>query len=358
MAALGTARDGGLERGRGVWAMLSVSERVAQGGDLREVLDDIACEAGQIVRARSASILLLRTQNLFRLGGSWGLSEVYRGALERRLHDAIAPGGPAGLVVAERRPVVIDDVRSDSRLLSRETAVAEGLRSLVATPLVVDNELVGVLIVWRSLPDPWTQVDLDLISFFSDHAAYAIRTAALLVRQTSQLQALSRIVRDLRELAHEHANRIHGLDGLVSLGETAEAKRFVAELLRMHEENHRAVVDGIAQPTLAGLLLAEMTIARQQGIRLRIDGRSRLRGLPSTITDAEAVTIMGHLITQAIDAVADATSAERSVLFYAATRPHQVVLRTRHRGQPPAPLNGSVLEDAVKKCWGGGASRL
>jgi GAF domain-containing protein len=331
-------------------AMLSVGERVAQGGELRDVLNDIAREAGQVVRARSASILLLRTQRLFWLGGSWGLSDAYRSALERRLHDAT--GGPAGLVVAQRRPVVIDDVRTDPRLLSRETAVAEGLRSLVAIPLIVDGDLLGVLIAWRSVPDPWTPVDVDLMTFIAEHAGNAIRSAALIDRQDRQRDALSRIVRDLRELTHEHANRIHGVGGLLGLGETEEARRFLAELLRQHDESHRAVLAGIEQPSLAGLLLAEMTIARHQGIQLRIDRRSRLRGLPATVTDAEAVTIVGHLLTQAIEAVAEAGPRERTITFYAATRPKTTVLRTRHRGESTAPLSGSVLVDAVNDCWG------
>ncbi len=339
-----------MDVGRGLRAMLSVGERVARGGELRDVLNDIAREAGQVVRARSASILLLRTERLFWLGGSWGLSDAYRSALERRLHDAT--GGPAGLVVAQRRPVVISDVRTDPRLLSRETAVAEGLRSLVAIPLIVDGDILGVLIAWRSVPDPWTPVDIDLVTFFADHAGNAIRSAALIDRQSRQLDALSRIVRDLRELTHEHANRIHGVGGLIGLGETMQAKRFLTELLRQHDESHRAVLAGIEQPSLAGLLLAEMTIARHQGIQLRIDRRSRLRGLPATVTDAEAVTITGHLITQAIEAVAEAAPRRRAITFYAATRPKVTVLRTRHRGASTAPLSGSVLVDAVGECWG------
>lgn len=342
--------EAAVDMARCLRAMLSLGERVARGGELRDVLNDIAREAGEVVRARSASILLLRTERLFWLGGSWGLSDAYRIALERRLHDATA--GPAGLVVAQRRPVVISDVHTDPRLLSRKTAVAEGLRSLVAVPLIVDGDILGVLIAWRSVPDPWTPLDVDLLTFFAEHAGNAIRSAALIDRQSRQLDALSRIVHSLRELIHEHANRIHGIGGLIGLGETAEARRFVAELLRQHDESDRAVLAGIEQPSLAGLLLAEITIARQQGIQLRIDGRSRLRGLPPTVTDAEAVTITGHLITQAIEAVAEAAPRERTIWFYATTRPHATVLQTRHRGDSTAPLSGSVLADAVSECWG------
>jgi GAF domain-containing protein len=342
--------DGTLDGEPSLRAMLSVGERVARGGDLREVLNDIAREAGQVVQARSASILLLRTEQLFWLGGSWGLSDAYRTALERRLHHT--SGGPSGLVVAHRRPVVIADVRSDPRLISPQTAVAEGLRSLVAVPLTVDEELMGVLIAWRSVPDPWTAVDVDLLQLFADHAGNAIRTAALVDRQSRQLDALSRIVRDLRELTHEHANRIHGLSGLIALGETAEARRFVGELLHRHDESHRAILERIEHPGVAGLLLAEMTIARQQGIQLRIDRRSRLRALPATLSDAEALTITGHLNSQAIEAVAEAPPSQRTISFLAATRPQVTVLRTRHRGKSVAPLSGSVLLEAVAERWG------
>ncbi|HEY5333365.1 MAG TPA: GAF domain-containing protein, partial [Solirubrobacterales bacterium] len=287
---------------------------------------------------------------LFWLGGSWGLSDEYREALEQRLHDNTK--GPAAIAVKQREVVVIRDARTDDRIRSRETALAEGLRSLVATPLITDGEVVGVLTAYRAHPDPWTEQDLDLIQFFADHCGNAIRAAALLDRRHSQLYAMSRIVRDLRELNHEHANRIAGISGLLGLGETAEARRFAADLLQMHHENHRAVVHGIEQSTLAGLLLAEMTIARQRGINLKVDRRSRLRGLPPTLTDAEAVTIVVNLITQAIDAVVENRSKRRLITFYAATRPQVTIFRTRHDGNPSGPLGESALIEAVSESWG------
>jgi len=338
------------QRNARIEAMLAVSRRVGRGGELRGVLNDIAEEAARIVRARSASIFLLRTDALFWLGGSWGLSDSYREALEQRLHENTE--GPGAIAVAKREIVVINDVSTDDRLRSPETALAEGLRSLVAIPLIPDGEVVGVLTAWRAHSDPWIEDDLDLVQFFADHAGNAIRSAALLDRQHSQLYAMSRIVRDLRELNHEHANRIHGIGGLLGLGETAEAQRFVADLLQMHHENHRAVVHGIEQSTLAGLLLAEMTIARQRGINLKVDRRSRLRGLPPTLTDAEAVTIVVNLLTQAIEAVVENRSKRRLISFYAATRPLVTIFRTRHDGNPSGPLGESALVEAVSETWG------
>ena len=331
-------------------AMLSVGARVARGGELRDILNDIAREAGQIVRAHSASILLLRTQQLFWLGGSWGPEP----RVPQRPRAAPTPhhrrsGWPRRRKAAPRRHRGRPQ-RSPARLAPDRRR--RGLRSLVAIPLTVGGDLMGVVIAWRSVPDRWTPADIDLLTVFADHAGNAIRSAALIDRQQRQLGALSRIVRDLRELTHEHANRIHGLSGLVQLGETVEARRFIDELLERHDESHRTLLDKIEQPSLAGLLLAEMTIARQQGIELSIDGRSRLRGLPETVTDAEAVSIGGHLITQAIEAVAESPPRERAITFYAATRSATTVLRTRRRGGPTAPLSDAVLVDAVRESWG------
>ena len=64
-------------------------------------------------------------------------------------------------------------------------------------------------------------------------------------------------------------------------------------------------------PTVAGLVLAEAVIASQRDIRLTLAPDSCLRALPAALTETQLVTIVGNLLDNAFDAVANAPAGER-----------------------------------------------
>lgn len=326
-------------------AMLAVSRGVATGGDLPSALENIARHAAGVVGA-TGGLVLLRSRDGFKIGGGWGISERYRRGVESRPR-ALAASGPSALAVNHLKSIVIGNVETDDRVRPwRQLAISEGYRAIVSSPLMIDGEAVGALNVYRNDVGRWSDADVEVLAFFADHAATAIRLAELIDRQNRQLVALEWVIRGLREQIHEHANRIHSIGGLLALGERAEARRFVAELLSMHGQLHRAVVDGIDHPTLGGLLLAETMIASQRGVTLKIDRRSRLTSLPARLGEAEAIAIVGHLLQQAFDAVADVSADRRRVTFSASTVDGGVVFKTRDWGDSP-PLTSSVLVDSV-----------
>jgi sensor histidine kinase regulating citrate/malate metabolism len=62
-------------------------------------------------------------------------------------------------------------------------------------------------------------------------------------------------------------------------------------------------VDAIGDPIIAALVLAEMNLARQRGIELHLHAVSALSELPPLLTAADAVTVVGNLLDNALDAV-------------------------------------------------------
>jgi signal transduction histidine kinase len=312
--------------------MLSVSRAVARGGPLTGVLDHIAGEAARVVDARSASVLLLRGRR-FKLTGSYGLSPGYSRMLEA-VPRTLSPGhGPAGLAVEEGVPAIFEDCAVDPRFAPwRELAANEGYQALTSVPLRAVGSILGTLTVYRAEPGPWPDAQVDLLVFFGDHAANAIHTARLIDRQGRQLGALHRMVRGLRAQAHEHANRLHALGGLLAMGDADEARRFIADLGPAYELLYDSIEDRIQPASLAGLIVAESNIARQRGIELDLNQRSRLERLPSTLEDAEAITIVGNLLDNAMDAVADLPKRERHVELRIHDRKDELEVRVSNRG--------------------------
>jgi signal transduction histidine kinase len=314
-------------------ALLAVSKILANGGQLTTTLDGIAREAASVVAARSASIFLLRGRQMLRLAGSFGLSARY-GSYLATAPRPIAPGqGPSGLAVTDGVPILIADTESDPRFASwRGVAAREGYRSIASFPLIANGRTLGALNVYRTDPGPWPAHELDLITFFAENAASAILTAELIERQHSEVTALTRVVAMLRHQTHEHANRLHAIGGLLALGEYQEAQGLIAGLQSAHHQSYGAIVSKVHEPTIAGLILAEMTIARQRGIALQLDRRASLRKLPSVLTEADAITILGNLVQNALDAVAGMPKARRKVSVYVRGDNGETTFRVRDWG--------------------------
>ena len=298
-------------------AMLSVSHAVGKGGPLPQVLDAVAAAAASVTPGVHATSIILTSghrERRLRIAGSYGLSPEYRRALNGA-SPRLEPGkGPSGLAFRERRPVLIDDVERDERFSAwRPIARQEGYAALVTIPLIVGDLMVGTVNAYRRRPGSWSPEEVGLLTLFSDHAATAVRTAQLLDQQQRQVVTLRRLVRGLREQTHEHANRLHAVCGLLAIGEIDEAQRFLHALEMTNNAARELIERHVLQPVLAGLLVAESAIAAQRNITLEIDDTGRISALPRRLSETQAVTIIGNLLDNAYEAVAEMERPRRRV---------------------------------------------
>lgn len=326
-----------LQSRREVRAMLPVSHAVLGGGPLSAILDRIAAQAAGVVPgANRASIILIEgSDHRFRLGGSYGLSDRYRKQLctgEAKLR----PGeGPSGVAYVRRSVVIVSDVAVDPVVTSwvwRDIVHQEGYGAIVSLPLIPDGQFVGTLNLYRTESGPWPEDQVRVLAFFADHAACAVRTAQLLDQRSKQVSALRRLLRALREQTHEHANRLHAISGLLALDEVDEARDLVHALEDAHAEARKALDARIHVPVVAGLVLADTVAAAQRGISLRVDESSSLESLPRMLSDTQVVTILGNLLDNAFDAVADAPPDRRAVRLLIDDTGDRTIIEVSDRG--------------------------
>lgn len=298
-------------------ALLHVSEAVALKPSLEDVLDVIAIEACRITSAESVSIVIAPPSGPLRLVASRGLSPDYNRFL--RHHVVTYAGTMSRRAVDRLTPVVIDDITTDP-LLDRpgtvewkQCALREGFRAMISAPLVAGGRASGALNLYRPAVGPWPAAELELAAAIAQHAASAIDSTTLIESQRRQVDALERLVSVLRDQTHEYANRLQAVSGLLALNEADEARQFVSQLMTLHHESYASVVQHVRHPVLAGLLLAQMSIARQRGVEIKLHGRTRLDALPSSLGSAEAVTIVANLIENAVEAVAAMPADRRRV---------------------------------------------
>jgi GAF domain-containing protein len=83
-----------------------------------------------------------------------------------------------GLAVAEGRPLQSEDLWNDPRA-NPQPAVAGGLRSMLAVPLVASGRTMGALTLLRTDVYRFPPHEVALASAFADHAALALEHARL-----------------------------------------------------------------------------------------------------------------------------------------------------------------------------------
>jgi two-component system, CitB family, sensor kinase len=130
------------------------------------------------------------------------------------------------------------------------------------------------------------------------------------LRDRTELEALLReldsvtgLTDALRAQQHEFSNRLHVLSVLMEMGEYPEAKSYLSEVSATSLAQAEDLRSRIAPASLAALLLAKMSVAAERGIELTVTRDSQLNHSASDV--GALLTIVGNLVDNAVDAVAD-----------------------------------------------------
>jgi GAF domain-containing protein len=103
-------------------------------------------------------------------------------------------------VLAQGEPRLVMDLRADERYryrLSPASYVIKEVRSVLAVPLNVDGELIGLVYVDHPKRGVFGQEDLDFLRAFANQAALAINRAGQHQRQVEELTLLNDLSRSL-----------------------------------------------------------------------------------------------------------------------------------------------------------------
>ncbi|HEU0242548.1 MAG TPA: PAS domain S-box protein [Candidatus Limnocylindrales bacterium] len=209
---LGRSRETLARRAEEERALREIASRLgAMGDDPADILNRIVNETARLLGGERARLDLLEP-----LSGSilWTYPPQTpfndRIVTEELVGDgpAATPTGLAGLAIHEGRPVVSGDYMRDTRFHhypeGDEGVTSVGLHSIVATPVIGEEGLLGVLQAGHRAIDAFGEDAIRLIGALATQAAIAITNARLVDRLASSQAALERTAeaeRSLREIA-------------------------------------------------------------------------------------------------------------------------------------------------------------
>jgi two-component system CitB family sensor kinase len=236
----------------------------------------------------------------------------HREALLHSIREGVLGVGPTGLV----------------------TVANDGARSLLDLPDDAVGRDIGDLGLESDLLDVirGTRTGIDLVVVHGDRVLVVNRRTArtggrsgvasgtvTTLRDRSELIAVQRqlgatrnATDTLRAQTHEFDNQLHVISGLMQLGEYGEARDYVAGLTRRRAEVDSAVAARIEDPPLAALLVAKSSLAAESRVELAISPATRCPRLPADLS-TDVATVVGNLVDNALDAVANLANASIKV---------------------------------------------
>lgn len=259
------------------------------------VLATIVESARRLCRSQAAHLYLLEGET-YRLVTTVGLTEEsHRLLTEHPISmDRETITGRVGL---ERRTLQIVDVLDDPDYGRHDLQRAAGFRTVVAAPLIVDDEVVGALNVWCNEVRPFDDREMAIVSAFAVQAAIAVNGVKLvqqlevrsaeLARKVDELEALRAVgeavsstldLEDVLDTVAEHAVALSDTDG--------------GSIMEYDERGRRFVVRSVYRT-------APEVVEQLRSVRIDLDttlvGRAARERRPIVVPDLAAVDLDPHL---------------------------------------------------------------
>ena len=134
-------------------------------------------------------------------------------------------------------------------------------------------------------------------------ATLLLRDHTELHRILAEMDGAHSLTDGLRAQAHEFANKLHVISGLIELGLIADARAFITESTTGGPMAIPAHVAG--QPELGALLMVKASQARELGISLSVGSSDAFLEASLGLSDrvrADLLTVVGNLVDNAIEA--------------------------------------------------------
>jgi methyl-accepting chemotaxis protein len=166
----------------------------SSSGDLQPVFKSMLSNALRICEAKFGNLLLFD-------GKGFTAAEMHNAPAayaQMFASGPVVPGSNTGLgrIIATKQVVHIADIMAESGSVERDplriaTAQILQARTLLAVPMLKENELVGAIVIYRQQVRPFSEKQIELVASFANQAVIAIENTRLLKELRARTDDLS-----------------------------------------------------------------------------------------------------------------------------------------------------------------------
>lgn len=148
-----------------------VTKAVSSTLDLKEVLELIVRKLPETMGLKGATVRLLDEDGRrLRLVADYGLSSEYLNKGPIDMEDNVK-------IALQQGAVAIYDVSNDPRVIYKQEAVKEGIKSMLTLPITVKGKVIGILRLFTSEHRHFTDEDIDFTTSLAEVCGAAIENA-------------------------------------------------------------------------------------------------------------------------------------------------------------------------------------
>jgi two-component system NtrC family sensor kinase len=192
--------------------------------EVQPVLDTIVATARRLCQAERAVV--------WRLEGETFRAVAHHGQPEERVESVLSArmplsrGSMLGRATLARRAVQIEDYNTDAELVARNAVTGRQSRTLLAVPLLLKGEPIGVITLSRTRVAPFDDKQVALVEAFADQAVIAIENSRLFEAEQTR-------TRELQEALQQQTATADVL-GVISSA-PGELKRLCSDSMLAHD---------------------------------------------------------------------------------------------------------------------------
>ncbi|MCA9922138.1 MAG: GAF domain-containing protein, partial [Anaerolineales bacterium] len=181
------------EESNRVKILLRITTELSASLDQDRVLNRALSLVNEVVNATQGVILLIDQENR---------ELIFRVALGSDIHSVSPKGEPSGLnrdeglagwMIENRSAVIVHDTSKDPRWIDLPTS--RNHRSVLGVPLITNEEVIGVMMMFHTEPKAFTMQQLDLVEAAAIQVANAINNASLYQLIFEQADQLGNMLR-------------------------------------------------------------------------------------------------------------------------------------------------------------------
>jgi len=156
-------------------ALYQAAMTISSSLELDQVLQSIVTSTAEAMQVKACVLRLLDADSdQLQLGAVYGLSDEYLSKGPVKLASSALDSE-----TLRGEPIMISDVRTDSRFQYQEAARHEGIVSALCVPLEVHGRAIGVIRVYTTEPTDFHEDDVQFLSVLASLSALAIENARL-----------------------------------------------------------------------------------------------------------------------------------------------------------------------------------